>query len=480
MVPAADGRAGYDAVVVGSGPNGLAAAVTLAAAGRRVVVIEAADHIGGGTRTAELTLPGYHHDICSAVHPLAACSPLLTSLPLADYGLQWLFPELQLAHPFDDGPAAVVHRSLRLTAEQFGRRDGRYRRLLEPLVKHWDDTFAAVMRPMTQIPRHPVALARFGVRALPPASIFARLLDDERAAALFGGCAAHSFLPLSYPFTGSFGALLLSAAHAVGWPVAAGGSQAIADALTAHLVALGGEIRTGSRIRSLRDLPQHRVALFDTDAAQLAEIAAEALPTSYRKRLRAFKRGPGAWKIDYALDGPVPWKDDACARAGTVHLGGSFTDIATAESDVHAGRMPERPYVLVAQQSMIDPSRAPAGKHTLWVYAHVPNGYSGDATEAVERQLERFAPGFRDLVLARHVMSPTALEEYNPNYRGGDIAGGSVGGTQLFLRPTRSLHAYRTPNPTVWLCSASTPPGAGVHGMCGHLAARAVLGAQLS
>ncbi|MEO7398246.1 MAG: NAD(P)/FAD-dependent oxidoreductase [Ilumatobacteraceae bacterium] len=470
----------YDAVVVGSGPNGLTAALTLAQAGKSVLVLEAADRIGGGTKSAELTLPGFRHDICSAVHPLAVASPYLRSLPLDEHGLRFLYPEIEIAHPLDDRPAAVTHRSVATTAAQFGSRSGRYRRLLEPLLDEWDAVLDAVLHPVLRVPRHPVTLGRFGLRALPSAAMIGRLLDDDRAAALFAGCAAHSFLPLTHPLTGSFGSLLLLAAHARGWPVAEGGSQSIADALASMYAGCGGEVRTGIRVRSMRDLPPHRVALFDTDPVQLADIAGDALPQRYARRLRRFRSGPAAWKVDYALDGPVPWTDPACAVAGTVHIGGALADIASAEADVHDGRMPDRPFVLAAQQSIIDPSRAPPGRHTLWAYAHVPNGFSGDATDAVERQIERFAPGFRDMILARHVMSPRWIEDHNPNNRGGDISAGSHGGTQMFLRPTRALHAYRTPNPSIWLCSASTPPGAGVHGMCGHNAATAVLSRRLA
>ncbi len=470
----------HDAVVVGAGPNGLAAAITLAYAGRSVVVLEAADTVGGGTRSAPLTLPGFMHDVCSAVHPLGFASPIIESMPQAELGLRWLQPELPLAHPLDGRPAAVLHRSVSETAEQFGAGAHRYRRLLDPLLERWEPILHSVLQPLLSRPRHPLMLARFGMRALPPATAIGRYLRDESASALFGGCAAHAFLPLSRPLTGSFGTILLMSGHAVGWPVAAGGSQAVADAMAAYLRSLGGEIRTGTNVTALADVPAHRVVLFDTHPQHLASIAADDLPSRYRRQLTRFKSGPAAWKVDYALDGPVPWTDEACRRAGTIHLGGTSAEIAAAEADVARGRMPERPFVVAAQPSIVDPSRAPAGKHTLWAYAHVPNGYDGDATEALERQVERFAPGFRDLVLARNVMTPAALEAYNPNYRGGDITGGSHRGTQLVFRPTRALHSYRTPNPAIWLCSASTPPGGGVHGMCGHNAARAVLRGPLA
>jgi phytoene dehydrogenase-like protein len=470
----------HDAVVVGSGPNGLAAAITLAQAGRSVVVLEAADTIGGGTRSAALTLPGFVHDVCSAVLPLGVASPFIAGIPLADHGLRWLQPEIPLAHPLDGRPAAALYRDVSTTAEQFGAGTRRYRTLLGPLVDRWEPIVESVLQPVLSMPSHPVALARFGFRALPPATLIGRYLGDESASALFAGCAAHAFLPLSHPLTASFGTLLLLSGHAAGWPVVSGGTQVLADAMAAHLRSLGGEIRTGTNVTSLTDVPAHRVVVFDTHPHGLAAIAADELPDRYRHRLTRFKSGPAAWKVDYALAGPVPWRDEVCRRAGTVHVGGTTAEIAAAEADTARGRMPERPFLVVAQQSIVDSSRAPAGQHTLWAYAHVPNGYDGDATDALERQIERFAPGFRDLVLARNVITPAGLEAYNPNYRGGDIAGGSHRGTQLVFRPSVALRSYRTPNPAIWLCSASTPPGAGVHGMCGHNAARAILRGPLA
>ncbi len=470
----------HDAVVVGSGPNGLAAAITLAQAGRSVVVFEAAETVGGGTRSAPLTLPGFMHDVCSAVHPFGIASPFLSAIPAADHGLRWIQPELALAHPLDGRPAAQLHRSVAETAEQFDSGGRRYRRLLGPLVDRSEAVVEAVLQPVLSPPRHPLAMAQFGLRALPSATLVGRYLGDESASAMFAGCAAHAFLPLSHPLTASFGLVLLLGGHTVGWPFAAGGSQAVADAMAGYLQSLGGEIRTGTTVTSIADLPNHRVAMFDTDPHQLVAIAGDVLPNRYRRRLTNYESGPAAWKVDYALDGPVPWSDEACRRAGTVHIGGTAAEIAAGEADVAKGRMPERPFMLVAQQSLVDPSRAPAGKHTLWTYAHVPNGYDGDATDAVERQLERFAPGFRDLVLARNVITPSGFETYNANNRGGDIAGGSHRGGQLVFRPTWALRSYRTPNPAIWLCSASTPPGGGVHGMCGHNAARAVLRGPLA
>jgi phytoene dehydrogenase-like protein len=466
----------YDAVVVGSGPNGLSAAVRLAEAGRSVLVLEQADVIGGGTRSAELTLPGYVHDVCAAVHALGVSAPAMSLDTLGPHGLSWVWPEIPLAHPLDGGRAGVLHRSVDDTVAGLGA-DGRaWQRLFGPLVQDWPKVLPQLLGPVVSVPRHPVAMAKFGVHAVQPATWVAKRFDTDEAAALFGGCAAHAILPLTRPLTAAFGMMLGGSAHADGWPVAAGGSQAVADALAARLRELGGEVRTGVHVRSLADLPAHDIALFDTNPAQLAAIAGDALPARYRTRLERFHHGPGAYKIDYALDGPVPWDNDDCRRAGTVHVIGTLAELVAAEADVAAGRMPDRPYVLVVQSSIFDPSRAPDGKHTLWAYAHVPHGYVGDATEAIEQQIERFAPGFRDVVLARHVTAPRGLEAYNPNYVGGDIAGGAHSGLQLVFRPTIALRPYATPNPSLFLCSASTPPGAGVHGMCGWHAADRALG----
>ncbi len=466
-----------DAVVIGSGPNGLTAAVTLARHGRSVTVLEAADTIGGGCRSAALTLPGYVHDVGAAIHALGAGSPTMTALPLERHGLGWIHPEIPLAHPLDGGRAAVLHRALERTTAGLGDDGAAWRRLFEPLVADWDRLLPGVLGSVLSRPRHPLAMARFGLVAVPPASLVVRRFGSEEAAALFGGCAAHGFLPPSHLLTSAFGTLLVLSAHVVGWPVAAGGSQAIPDALAAHLRELGGTIETGRRVERLSELPPHRVVLFDTNPAQVASIAADRLPARFRRRLQEFRHGPAAFKLDYALDSPVPWTNEACRRAGTVHVGGGVAEMASAERDVARGRMPDRPFVLVAQQSLADPSRAPAGKHTLWAYAHVPPGYSGDATDAIERQLERFAPGFRDVVLARHVTSPADFAASNPNLVGGDIAGGAHDGLQLVLRPTIRTHG--TPDPSLLLCSASTPPGGGVHGACGEAAARRALAGPL-
>jgi phytoene dehydrogenase-like protein len=465
----------YDAVVVGGGPNGLAAAVAVAQGGRSVLVVEAADEIGGGTRSAELTLPGFVNDVCSAVHPLGASSPFLASLPLHRYGLEWLHPELPLAHPLDGGRAGVLHRSAEETAEGFGEDADAYRRWILPLVRHWEVISDAVLHPLVRAPRHPVVMARFGALAAVPASTIARrVFKTDEGRATFGGCAGHAILPLHHLLTSSFGLILMASASAVGWPVAKGGSASIAHALADHGRDLGVEIQTGHLVKDLRELPPSRAVLFDLAPSQVASIAGDALPPRYRSRLRSFRHGRAAFKVDFALDGPVPWTNDACRRAGTVHVGGSLDDVAEAEAAVAAGRVADKPYVLVAQQSLVDATRAPAGKHTLWAYCHVPARSTVDMTDAIERQIERFAPGFRDLILAKHVATPAWFEEHNPSYIGGDIAGGSHGGLQLLLRPTAG-RPYRTPNPRLLICSASTPPGAGVHGMCGYNAARAAL-----
>jgi phytoene dehydrogenase-like protein len=464
----------YDAVVVGSGPNGLTAAVRLAERGHSVLVLEGASTVGGGTRSAALTLPGFVHDVCATIHSLS--SPAISLDTLGQHGLRWLWPEVPLAHPLDGGRAAVLYRGVDETAAGLGTDGKRWRRLLKPLVDDWSLVLPQLLGPVLSVPRHPLAMGRFGVHALQPATFTAGRFDTEEAKALFGGCAAHAFLPLTRPLTSAFGLTLAASAHAGGWPVAAGGSQAVADALCARLHELGGEVQTGTMVRALGELPPHRVVLFDTNPSQLASIAGDALPSRYRQRLRRFRHGAAAFKIDYALDAPVPWKSEVCRRAGTVHAIGTFAEIVKAEAEVATGQMPERPFVLVVQPSIFDPSRAPAGKHTLWVYGHVPHGFTGDATAAIEQQIERFAPGFGSTVLARHVTSPTDLQQYNANYVGGDIAGGAHSGLQMVFRPTVAARPYVTPNPALFLCSASSPPGAGVHGMCGwHAADRALL-----
>ncbi|MPZ74664.1 MAG: FAD-dependent oxidoreductase [Nitriliruptorales bacterium] len=465
----------YDVVVVGAGPNGLAAAIRLAQAGRSVLVVEGRDRIGGGARSAELTLPGFVHDVCSAIHPLAVVSPFLSTLPLQDHGLQWVDPPAALAHPLDDGRAALLQRSVEATAQSLGDDGPAWQKLVEPMVRGWPairDQFLGPARP----PRHPVTLGRFAFSAAQPATLLSRTrFHEESARAMFAGMAAHSILPLTRPFTAGVALMLALAAHAVGWPMARGGSQAIADALGEHLVRLGGEIRTGVTVATVGQLPPHDAVVFDVTPRQVLAIAGDRLPGIARRQFTAFRYGPGVFKVDYALDGPVPWSAPEVARAGTVHVGGSAPDIVAAEAEVARGRCPERPFVLVAQQTLFDDTRAPHGRHTLWAYCHVPHGSTEDMTARIDAQLERFAPGFRDRVLARATMNSQQMEQYNANYVGGDIAGGSAAGLRTVIRPRWTLRPYATGATGMYLCSSSTPPGAGVHGMCGYYAAEALL-----
>jgi phytoene dehydrogenase-like protein len=466
----------YDAVVVGSGPNGLAAAITMAQARLSVLVLEAAETIGGGTRSAELTLPGYIHDVCSAVHPLGAGSPFFRTLPLAEHGLEWIHPAAPLAHPFDDGTAAVLERSVEATGETLGRDATAYRKLMAPLVADWDKLAVDLLGPLRLPPRHPFTLARFGWHAIHSARGLAeRLFEGERARALFGGMAAHSMIPLDQPPTAAFGLVIGILGHAVGWPMPRGGSQRIADALAGYLRTLGGEVVTGVRVEALDELPPAGAVLCDVTPRQLLHIAGQHLPARYRHKLEGYRYGPGVFKIDWALDGPIPWQAAECTRGGTLHLGGTLPEMVAAERAVWRGEHPEKPYVLVVQPSLFDPTRAPEGKHTAWAYCHVPNGSTFDMTERIEAQIERFAPGFRDLILVRSVKSAVEMERYNPNYIGGDINGGVQDLRQLFTRPVFRLVPYSTPIKGLYICSSSTPPGGGVHGMCGYFAAQAAL-----
>ena len=465
-----------DAVVVGSGPNGLAAAIELARRGLAVKVLEARATVGGGVRSAELTLPGFVHDVCSAIHPLAAGSPCFREWPLADHGLAWVHPGAPLAHPLDGGRAVVLERSLAATAAGLGG-DGRaWRRLVGPLAERWEALAAEVLRPVLRLPRHPLTLARFGLPALLPAATLARrAFAGDGARALLAGIAAHGMQPLDRMATSAVALVLAAAGHAGGWPLPRGGSQGLADALASYLRSLGGEIETGRPVRDLAALPRSRAVVCDLAPRPFLALAGDRLPEAYRRRLEGFRYGPAAFKLDLALDGPIPWAAEDCARAGTVHLGGGLEEIAAGESAVARGEISESPFVLLAQQSLFDDGRAPGGRHTVWAYCHVPNGSTADMTDAIERQIERFAPGFRDRILARRATSPAAFEEYNPNYVGGDINGGAQDLYQILARPIALPVPYRTPAEGLYLCSASTPPGGGVHGMCGFHAARAVI-----
>jgi phytoene dehydrogenase-like protein len=464
-----------DAVVVGSGPNGLAAAIVLARAGLRTVLREAQTTLGGGLRSAELTLPGFTHDVCSAVHPLAVTSPFFRSLPLGEFGLEWIQPPSPLAHPLDDGTAAMLERSIDATADGLGPGGRDWRSLHAPFVERWDQLAPDVLAPPLHFPHNPLLMTRFGLTALRSATAVARRLRGERAQALFAGNAAHSFLPLEAAGTAAFGLLLSVAGHAVGWPVPRGGSQRLADALLACFRSLGGEVQAGAPVEHLDELRPARIVMLDLGPWQVAKIAGDRLPARYRRALERYRYGAAAYKLDWALDGPAPWKAPECARASTVHLGGTLEEIAASESAHARGDVHERPFVLFVQPTLFDPSRAPAGRHTAWAYCHVPNGWTPDITDRIERQVERFAPGFRDRILARSVLTPADLERRNANLVGGDINGGMMDLRQVFARPVARPVPYRTPLPGVYICSASTPPGGGVHGMGGYHAARAAL-----
>ena len=464
-------------MIVGAGPNGLAAAIVMARAGRRVVVLEGQDTPGGGCRSAELTLPGFVHDTCSTVHALALASPFLRALPLAEHGLELAHPEAPLAHPLDDGTAVMLERSVELTARGLGPDERAWRRLFGPLVRDADPLFRELLGPLRP-PRHPLVMARFGLSGLRSARGLARSrFEGERARALLAGSCAHAMLSLRTPASAAFGLVLTMSAHAVGWPVARGGSQRLTDALVAHLRSLGGTVETGRPVELLDELDTAASApvLLDLTPRQILRVAGDRLPDGYRRRLSRYRYGPGIFKLDWALDGPIPWRAPETARAGTVHLGGTLDEIAASEDAAVSGRHHERPFVLLVQPSLFDPTRAPAGKHTAWAYCHVPSGSTRDMTGAIEAQVERFAPGFRDLIAARSAMDSAEVERRNPNYVGGDINGGSQDLRQLFTRPVARPVPYSTPVPGLFICSSSTPPGGGVHGMCGYWAARAAL-----
>lgn len=467
----------YDAVIVGSGPNGLAAGITLAREGLRVLILEARDTPGGGMRTAELTLPGFLHDVCSAVHPMAMLSPFLSTLPLAKFGLEWAHPDILLAHPLEGGRAAALFQGLDQTAAALPKGDGRcWQALFGPLVPGARGLFGDLLGPLPLRPKHPFHLVRFGLSAMRSATGLASAkFKSEEAQALFSGNAAHSFLPLENSFTAAVGMALGLAGHAGGWPVARGGSGGITKALTRYFEALGGEIRCGVEVRDVRELPGAAAVLFDIGPRATARIAEAWLPQRYRRRLECYRYGPGIFKMDYALSGPVPWTNPLCRQAGTVHVGGTMAEIAHAERETWQGKESAKPFILVGQQSLCDSTRAPAGQHTLWAYAHVPSGSRRDFSDIITSQIERFAPGFRELILATHAMNPGMIETYNNNNIGGDIIGGVMDLTQMFTRPVARWNPYTTPHPKLFHCSSSTPPGAGVHGMCGYHAARTVL-----
>jgi phytoene dehydrogenase-like protein len=468
------GKRDYDAVVVGSGPNGLAAAITIQQAGFSVLLIEAKDTIGGGMRSAELTLPHFIHDVCSAIHPLAVGSPFFKTLPLEQHGLEFIYPPFALAHPFDDGRAAALYKSVEQTAQALGEDEQAYLKLLHPLVNSWPQIEADVLGPL-HFPKHPVAMARFGLKALTSAVHLAKRFRSKEARGLWAGTAAHSIQPLSNAATSAIGLVLLAAGHIGGWPFPKGGSNAIAQALASYFVALGGRIETNFYVHSLHQLPSSHAVLFDVTPRQLLQIGGYKFSSLYTWQLKRYRYGMGVFKIDWALEGPIPFRASVCRQAGTIHLGNSLEEIVAAEQAVSEGKLPDRPFVLLTQQSLFDPSRAPQGKHTAWAYCHVPNGSKADMTDRIEKQVERFAPGFRSQILAKNVMDTAQMEVYNPNYIGGDINGGIIDIGQLFTRPALRLSPYKTSAKGIYICSSSTPPGGGVHGMCGYHAAKRAL-----
>lgn len=464
----------FDAIVVGSGPNGLAAAITLQQAGLSVLIVEGKDTIGGGLRTAEVTLPGFKHDICSAIHPLAIGSPFFSTLPLKKHGLEFIFPTFAAAHPFDDGSSAILDSSIDNTAHLLRNDKKTYLHFIKPLVNNWDKIIKEILGPLSY-PKHPLALAQFGVKALQPAEFIARRFSTKAARGLWAGMAAHSILPLSKLATSAIALVLMSAGHIKGWPIPKGGSQSIANALASYFVSIGGKIQTNFYVKSLDQLPSSHAVLFDVTPKQLLEIAGHKFSSLYKRQLQNYQYGMGVFKIDWALDDVIPFTSDEARHAGTIHIGNTFEEIRFSEKETWNGKHPETPFVLLAQQSLFDPSRAPEEKHTAWAYCHVPNGSTVDMTNTIEKQIERFAPGFRDRILARSVMNTEQMESYNANYIGGDINGGAITISQLFTRPALRLSPYRTSAKGLYICSSSTPPGGGVHGMCGYHAAKRAL-----
>jgi phytoene dehydrogenase-like protein len=464
----------YDAIVVGSGPNGLAAAIVLQQAGLSVLLLEGKDTIGGGLRSAELTLPGFVHDVCSAIHPLAASSPFFNTLPLEKHGLEFIYPPTSAAHPFDDGTAAVLKQSLDDTAQLLEKDHDIYKALMGSVIRDWPKIADDLLGPLS-FPRHPLALAKFGLKALQSAQSISKKFNTEKAKGLWAGITAHSILPLSNLSTAAIGLVLMAANHKKGWPLPKGGSQQIANALASYFISMGGKIEVNFCVNSLKQLPSSHAVLFDTTPRQLLEIAGHRFSSLYRWQLTRYRYGMGVFKVDWALDAPIPFRATECHTAGTIHLGNTFNEIALSEAETWSGKHPDKPFVLMAQQSLFDPTRAPEGKHTAWAYCHVPNGSVTDMTESIEKQVERFAPGFRERILGRHTFNTAQIQEYNPNYIGGDINGGAIDIGQLFTRPALRSSPYRTSAKGLYICSSSTPPGGGVHGMCGlHAAKRAL------
>jgi phytoene dehydrogenase-like protein len=464
----------FDAVIVGSGPNGLAAAIYLQQNGLSVLILEAKSEIGGGLRSAEVTLPGFTHDICSAIHPLAVGSPFFQQLPLADHGLEYIYPEIATAHPFDNGTAAVLKQSVTETAKLLGNDEHAYLNLIQPIVDDWPNIAADVLGPL-HYPKHPLAMAKFGLSALTSATHLSKRFKTEEAKGLLAGMAAHSMQPLSKIITSAAALVLMVNGHLKGWPIPKGGSNRIANALASYFISIGGKIETNTYVKSLDQLPSAHAVLFDISPKQLLQIAGHKFSSLYKWQLERYRYGMGVFKVDWALDGPIPFIAEECKKAGTIHIGNSIQEITNAEQQTWDGKHPEKPFVLLAQQSVFDPTRAPEGKHTAWAYCHVPNGSKMDMTNAIENQIERFAPGFKDRILAKHTMNPIQMEEYNPNYIGGDINGGVIDIGQLFTRPALRWSPYKTSAKGIYICSASTPPGGGVHGMCGYNAAKRVL-----
>jgi phytoene dehydrogenase-like protein len=467
-------RRDFDAIVIGSGPNGLAAAILMQQKGLSVLLIEGKDTIGGGLRSAELTLPGFTHDVCSAVHPLAVLSPFFSKLPLDEFGLEFIYPPIAAAHPFDNGSAAIIKSSIMQTAALLEADESAYLDLLQPIVQDWPLIAADVLAPL-HFPKHPFAMARFGIKALTSASHLSKRFKTPEAKGLFAGMAAHSIQPLTNVATSAEALVLMAAAHLKGWPIPKGGSNQIANALAGYFVSIGGKIETNLYIKSLEQLPSPHAVLFDITPKQLLQIAGHKFSSIYKWQLERYRYGMGVFKVDWALDAPIPFTAPECLNAGTIHIGNTFKEIADSEQQSSDGKVAEKPFVLLAQPSIFDDSRAPEGKHTAWAYCHVPNGSTTDMTDAIEKQIERFAPGFRERILARHTMNSAQMEEYNPNYVGGDINGGVIDIGQLFTRPALRWSPYKTSAKGLYICSSSTPPGGGVHGMCGYHAAKRAL-----